>query len=93
MPFADDARTALQAANDKIVDAIAENPPAVGDGQAFVGTVRDTADKWSGIVTELGYTNETDYNGFATWYSPDKIDIQPYVERFYEEILLPHRPS
>lgn len=92
VPFSDDARAAVQAANEKIVNAIADNP-AVDDGQAFVSTVRGTADKWSGIVSELGYTNETDYNGFATWYTPEKIDITPYVERFYEEILLPHRPS
>lgn len=92
VPFADDARTALQATNDKIVDAIADKP-ALSDGDAFVASARESAEKWSGIVAELGYTNETDYNGFADWYEPGKIDIDPYVKRVYEEILLDKRPS
>ncbi|MGX6509206.1 C4-dicarboxylate ABC transporter substrate-binding protein [Rhodococcus sp. SJ-2] len=91
-PFADDARTAVQDANNKIVDAIAGNS-GLSDGAGFVTSVRESADKWSQTITELGYTNETDYNGFATWYTPGKIDIAPYIERVYEEIYLPHRPS
>jgi TRAP-type C4-dicarboxylate transport system substrate-binding protein len=91
-PFAPDAREALQTANDKIVDAIADKP-ALSDGEGFVTNARESADKWSRIVEELGYTNETDYNGFAEWYAPGKIDIDPYVKRVYEEILLDKRPA
>lgn len=91
-PFADDAREAVQETNNRIVDAIAGNT-GLEDGDAFVTTIRESADKWSTIVEELGYTNETDYNGFADWYSPEKLDIEPYVQRVYEEIFLQYRPS
>lgn len=91
-PFDDDARKALQEANNRIVDAIAGNN-GLEDGDSFVTTIRESADKWSAIVEELGYTNETDYNGFADWYSPEKLDIEPYVQRVYEEIFLQYRPS
>ncbi|MGW0045148.1 TRAP transporter substrate-binding protein DctP [Rhodococcus sp. NPDC003348] len=92
VPFAADARTALQNANNKIVDAIADKP-ALTDGEGFVSSVRETSEKWSSIISELGYKNETDYNGFADWYTPGKIDIDPYVKRVYEEILLDKRPA
>ncbi|MGN0125432.1 MAG: TRAP transporter substrate-binding protein DctP [Rhodococcus sp. (in: high G+C Gram-positive bacteria)] len=91
-PFDDDARKSVQDANNRIVDAIAGNT-GIDDGDAFVTTIRESADKWSAIVEELGYTNETDYNGFADWYSPEKLDIEPYVQRVYEEIFLQYRPS
>src|SRR5690606_41321240 len=68
--------------------------PAIADGDAFVDRMEESAAKWLQIVEEdLGYTNETDYNGFADWYTADAVDLEPYVTRVYEEIPLEHRPS
>ena len=91
-PLSADARTALQRSNEAIIDGAAHER-SLSDGAAFVDSVRATAEKWSRIVAELGYRNTTDYNGFAEWYTPDKIDIEPNVRRVYEDVYLPHRPA
>ncbi|MGW5382202.1 TRAP transporter substrate-binding protein DctP [Nocardia sp. NPDC003963] len=91
VPFSDDARAAVRKVNDAIVEKRADDP-ALLDGRAFVNAVREKSAKWSDIVADLGYRNETDYNGFADWYKPGKIDIAPYVQRVFEEILLDRRP-
>lgn len=91
--LADDARDKLNEANDALLDKLRTNK-AVGDGDAFVERVQEASDKWKKIVTdELGFENEVDYNGFGSWYSEEKLDIDPYVERVFEEIFLDHRPS
>ncbi|MEV5647100.1 TRAP transporter substrate-binding protein DctP [Nocardia sp. NPDC052254] len=92
LPLSADARAALQRTNDKIIDETAHER-ALSDGAAFVASVRTAADKWSRIVAELGYRNETDYNGFADWYTPQKIDVDRYVRRVYEDVFLPRRPA
>ncbi|MFI1462289.1 TRAP transporter substrate-binding protein DctP [Nocardia carnea] len=90
-PFAGDAGARLTEANDKIVDGIAENSAL--DGAAFATAVREKTRKWSDIIADLGYENDTDYNGFGEWFSPGKIDIDPYVQRVFEEVLLDRRPA
>ncbi|GAA2853211.1 hypothetical protein GCM10010517_11030 [Streptosporangium fragile] len=91
--FADDARAAIQQANAKLLDDLRANK-AVGDGNAFVDRVKSASDKWlKTIQNDLGYKNETDYNGFGTWYTPGKVNLDPYVKKVYEEIFLPRRPD
>ncbi|HLU96689.1 MAG TPA: TRAP transporter substrate-binding protein DctP [Thermobifida alba] len=91
--FEDDARKALNKANAELLEDL-RGTPAIADGDAFVDRMEESAAKWLQIVEEdLGYTNETDYNGFADWYTADAVDLEPYVTRVYEEILLEHRPS
>lgn len=85
-------RAKLQETNAGILADVSKNS-TFEDGAQFAANAKELADKWSKIVTELGYTNETDYNGFADWYAPGKIDIGPFVDKFYEEVLLPNRPS
>lgn len=90
--FDPELRTKLQETNKSILDALAKNS-TFEDGAQFAANAEELADKWSTIVAELGYTNESDYNGFADWYSPGKIDIGPFVDKLFEEVFLPNRPS
>lgn len=90
--FSDDARAKMDETNAALLQELAKNT-ALSDGPKFVSDVQASTQKWSDIVAELGYANEVDFNGFPTWYTPGKIDLDPYVNKVYEEIFLPQRPS
>lgn len=90
--FDPELRAKLQETNKSIVNDLAKNS-TFEDGAQFAANAEELAAKWSKIVADLGYTNESDYNGFADWYAPGKIDIGPFVDRLFEEVFLPNRPS
>ncbi|GGO75044.1 TRAP transporter substrate-binding protein DctP [Nocardioides deserti] len=91
-PLSDDARAALEETNEKLLAELA-GAGKVSDGEGFVVDARAAADTWRDLVADLGYTDEVDYNEFGSWYSADKVDAEKYAAAFFEEILLPHRPS
>ncbi|MFD0658774.1 type 2 periplasmic-binding domain-containing protein [Thermocatellispora tengchongensis] len=90
--FSDDARAAVKKANDGILQELRSNT-AVGDGDAFVDAVQAASARWLTLIKDLGYENETDYNGFADWYTAGKVDLDPYVNKLFEEIFLKQRPA
>lgn len=90
-PYADDARDALTAANERLLDAQRTNA-AFDDGDAFVDRIGASTEKWTSTLSELGY-EEVSYDEFATWYSPEALDLDDYSAKVYEEIFLPHRPA
>lgn len=90
--FDPELRAKLQETNKSIVNDLAKNS-TFEDGAQFAANAEELADKWSKIIADLGYTNESDYNGFADWYAPGKIDIGPFVDKLFEEVFLPNRPS
>ncbi|NYE48197.1 TRAP-type C4-dicarboxylate transport system substrate-binding protein [Spinactinospora alkalitolerans] len=91
--FEEDARASINETNAELLDGLRGNE-AFDDPDAFADRVQGSSDAWlETIEGELGYTNETDYNGFADWYSADKVDLDPYIAEVFEEILLEHRPS
>lgn len=89
-PYAEDARTALVAENERLLDAQRTNA-AFEDGDAFVDRIGTSTEKWASALSEL-YEDVT-YDEFATWYSPEVLDLEEYSTKVYEEIFLPHRPS
>lgn len=65
-----------------------------GDGNAVVEGFLAASDKWEAIVAELGYAElDPGWANFGAWYEPGKVDIDPFVDRLFEEILLPNRPE
>lgn len=64
------------------------------DPNAVVDRMIETNSKWAEIIEELGY-NDVDqgYLGFQDWYSAEAVDLKPFTDRIYSEILLPHRPQ
>lgn len=91
--FASDARAALQAANEDLLDELRE---ASGlDGDALVEGSLAAADEWSQIIAELGYGEfDVEYQDFdELWEGGDAIDLDAYIERLFDEVFLPHRPS
>jgi len=51
-------------------------------------------EKWAGIVEELGYKDlDQGYLGFESWYSAGLVDLAPFTERLFTEVLVHHRPQ
>jgi TRAP-type C4-dicarboxylate transport system substrate-binding protein len=93
-PFDDDAKEALQKANDGFLDDI-RSSAGVEDPGAFVDLAEDSSDKWHGIVTDdLGYDDVDTYLDFVKWYEDEgkDIDLEPYASKVFEETLLDQRP-
>ncbi|MFD1815396.1 C4-dicarboxylate ABC transporter substrate-binding protein [Rhodococcus gannanensis] len=90
--FAPDAAAAINAEQDKLLDGV-RTGKTFDDGDAFVSRMQDSAAEWLSTLEALGYTDEVDYDGFAEWYAPGKVDLTDYTEKVYEQIFLPHRPS
>jgi TRAP-type C4-dicarboxylate transport system substrate-binding protein len=89
--FDDDARKALQDENEKLLDALRGTTAL--DGDALVDGAQEAADKWQGIVEDLGYSDEVDYDGFDEWYDPDQLDAADWATKLVEDVFQPHRPS
>lgn len=91
--FDEDARASIDAASEELLDEM-RSESAMDDGDAFVNSLDEATERWSRIIEDdLEYTNEADYNDFADWYSEDAVDLEPFTDRVFEEILLEHRPS
>ncbi len=89
--FDDASRKSLLAANKTLLEKV-ENSEVI-DGQKLVSDLEAALAKWEKIVVdELGYT-EAVGEDFITAVRSDDFDIQPFMERLKQEILLPNRPE
>lgn len=52
-----------------------------------------SAEKWTSIVEELGYTDGGELSELDEWYEPGDVDFRPLGERVFEEAALAHRPE
>lgn len=50
-------------------------------------------DKWTAIVEEEGYEDFEDWSDLTAVSDGEEIDFGPFVQRVFEEVYLPHRPS
>lgn len=80
----------MEATQEELVDGL------IADGRVDEG-IRDqltaSAQKWSGIVDELGYTDGGDLANLDEWYEVGSVDFRPLGERVFEEAALAHRPE
>lgn len=54
---------------------------------------KELADKWRGIVAELGFEDGGDLGSMGEWFDRGSADFRPVADRIYEEVALPHRPD
>jgi TRAP-type C4-dicarboxylate transport system substrate-binding protein len=92
----EESEAALSEANDGLLDSVAESDTI--DGEGLNTAVADSVTKWQGIAEELGYTDDGGFEDFPDWYQgsadfDDRSYLEPIAEAFYEEIVLPNRPS
>ncbi|GAA4283134.1 hypothetical protein GCM10022261_06650 [Brevibacterium daeguense] len=52
-----------------------------------------SAEKWTGIVEELGYTDAGELDQLDEWYEKGSVDFRPLAERVFSESAAGHRPS
>lgn len=90
--FDEDARAALQSANEDLLAELAKTD-AVKDPAAFVDDMKGAAESWLATVEEIGIKDEVGFNEFDTWYEDGKVDLSAYTEKLMEEVFEPHRPS
>lgn len=90
--FGDDARAALQGANEELLANLAKSK-ALEDPAGFVESMETSAEEWLATVGELGIQDEVGFNEFDTWYDESKVDVSAYTEKLMEEVFEPHRPS
>jgi TRAP-type C4-dicarboxylate transport system substrate-binding protein len=89
--FDDETRETLQGTNEELLEAL--RGTSALDGDALVDGAQEAADKWQGIVEELGYEDEVDYDGFDEWYNPDELKADEWAQRLMEDVFNEHRPS
>lgn len=85
----------------EVEDSILATQEELVDGLIAEGVVdeglrsglQDGADKWTGIVDEMGYTDDGDLSELDEWYDADSTDFRPLGERVFEEGALAHRPE
>lgn len=83
----------LAAVNEELLIELRANP-YFDDANAVVDTALAAQAKWDGIVDELGYTAmDPGWEQFGAWYDDAAIDLKPYIDRLYEETMLPYRPE
>lgn len=90
--FGPDARERLQSVNQRELELLKQSR-GFEDPRTAITEWTDTAAEWSTTVRELGYDENMTYTEFADFYDDDAIDLKPYVDALFEEILLQHRPT
>ncbi|GAA2095620.1 C4-dicarboxylate ABC transporter substrate-binding protein [Brevibacterium salitolerans] len=87
----DETQALIRAASEGLVEE------KVRDGllpEGSVEAVPAAVDEWREVVTELGYEDEGTFADFDEWYPDDDSELlTPLGERYFEEVMLPHRPS
>ncbi|MDF1602221.1 TRAP transporter substrate-binding protein DctP [Nocardioides sp. YIM 152315] len=87
----DASREALQSANEKELENI-RSSAALEDGAGFVDALESGSEAWTEKAAELGY-DQVGWADFAEWAANNEIDFQPFVDSFFEEVMVPNRPS
>lgn len=64
------------------------------DGEAVVAEYDEAVEKWSETAETLGYEHHGDtLLELSDYLEDDEIDPQPFVDAYFEEVFVPHRPS
>lgn len=53
----------------------------------------ESGERWTGVVEELGYSDDGETSDLHEWYDPEATDFRPLAEEVMKESALEHRPS
>lgn len=90
-PFEPDARAAMQAANEQLVEDLRATDQ-VADGDALVDAMLAANEEWQEIVSGLGY-EQVEYIDFDTFMETADVDLTEFADAVISEIFDAHRPS
>jgi TRAP-type C4-dicarboxylate transport system substrate-binding protein len=83
----------LASVNEELLTELRQSP-YFDNGNEVVDTLLVAADKWDAIVGELGYTAmDPGWEDFGTWYDDASVDLTAFIDRLYQETMLPYRPE
>lgn len=87
----DDLQEQLKESSQGLVDdEVAEELLPAGSAES----IPESVDRWRGIVEELNYEDAGTFADYDEWYPmEDEEYLVPFGERYFEEVMLPHRPS
>lgn len=87
----EDVQTRLLEASQGLVE------DEVSDGGLPEGTteaIPESVDKWRSLVEDMGYEDQGTFADYDEWYPKDDTEhLEPVGEAFFDEVMLPHRPS
>lgn len=92
----------FQEMDDDLQDALLEASQSLVDDEIEAGTlpegsteaIPETLNRWRDVAEELGYEDEGSFANYDEWYDIDDTEyLVPFGERYFEEVMLPHRPS
>ncbi|GAA4282677.1 hypothetical protein GCM10022261_02080 [Brevibacterium daeguense] len=89
-PMADDSDQQIGDTNEELLSAIEESGVI---GSDVAQRSAESVEKWKQVAEELGYTEEGGFEDLDEWFDPDEYDFQPFAERLFDEVVLPHRPN
>ncbi|WP_051297455.1 hypothetical protein [Brevibacterium album] len=49
--------------------------------------------RWNAVIEDEGLGDDGGYEDFDTWHDDDPAALEPFAQRAFEEIALPHRPE
>lgn len=88
--IAPEVQETMEGTQEELVDGLIE------DGRIDEG-IREqltrSAEKWTGIVEDLGYEDGGELEDLDEWYEAGSLDFRPLGERVFEEAGLAHRPE
>jgi len=61
------------------------------DGEAFAERLAANREKWNALVAEAGYS-EASFSDVDGWLA-DSLDITAFQDLYYENVVIPNRPS
>ncbi|HLR44387.1 MAG TPA: C4-dicarboxylate ABC transporter substrate-binding protein [Brevibacterium sp.] len=89
-PMEEDADEKIGETNDALLDEVEES--------GLIGTdvrsrTAESVEKWQQVAEELDYTEEGGFEDMHEWFDADDYDFEPFAERVFEEVVIPHRPN
>jgi hypothetical protein len=86
-----DLQDKLKEASQGLVEAEVEEG-RLPEGSA--DAIPEAVDKWRDIAADLGYEDKGTFSDYDEWYPVDDVEyLDAFGEAYFEEIMLPHRPS
>ena len=56
--------------------------------------IPEALNRWRDVADEMGYADEGTFANYDEWYDTEDTEyLVPFGERYFEEVMLPHRPS
>ncbi len=92
--FQPDARAALTQYFDKKTAELPSKAPAGVDGQAFIGDLKASHDKWRAEAEQLGYGQaNTTWSDIDTYVKSGQLNVKPFVDKIVADDIVPNRPT